>query len=1326
MTGSISRQSVSAVLVLCMLMASVAMLFSAPVRGATVYQTPVAYFDGNETMANLGKSATIMDLNGDHIGDLVIGVPYASAFGLKDAGAVRVYLSSGGVAMSSLLVINGTHAEDLFGWCVANVSDLNGDGRSDLAIGAPLADPAGLVDSGNVSVFYGWAGFDGKSNITFNGGSAGEEFGFSIAPAGDIMMDGMDDLIVGSPYSGTGAMAGAGQVNIFYGGSPMNTVPDRTIDGATAGEHFGWSVAGGVNVDQDATLDMVVGAPDKGTAGSAYVYRNLDRANPTQNEIVGKAAGDRFGSAVCMMQDLNADTFGEIVVGAPFNNDNGSDSGSVYVLLGGSKFNTVIDITLYGSPNEWFGWAIASGGIMQDGYSDLLVGAPNSRLNTSSVGRAYAYYGGSAWTSPNVTLVPDPDASFFGGCVAVGDNLTGDPAPDYAVGDPLFNIVGLPNAGRLYVYAGVRVVIPLNPVVNGHVYVPGTTVGLQGFTITLESPALNKSTTTNAAGYYQLTAVPGTYWLNASRTGYVSNSTTVTLAMDETKTMNFYPLKTPVITGVIRDAVSTNVIAGASVAVYAGTTLVATAMTAANGSYWIPLPTAYVPAEGASTVFTVKVWDQTHYLSSADTTVARNDTNWANHTLDRFPVVGGTVRDALDLSAVRGTVTANQGATEIASTTTDIRGVYSLVAVNATTPARLFVNVTATGHYKTVGWVDVDKNSTYTLNFMLQRDTTNPVSQLSSLSQYTTTSVAAISATATDVNGIKEVQLWYKKAGSAGYSMYSADTSSPYAFNFDSATTGGDGIYEFYSVAVDWADNTEAAPGTNDTWTNIDSHAPTLSITSPTDGQLLAISTIEVSWTGSDAGSGLAKYEVQLDSAGWVDKALATSHSFTTVADGSHTIYVRATDNAGLIQTKSVSVTLDTTNATSLVSPLPTYTTTLEFTLTVTAADANGIKEVQLWWRYGGTGTFSFFGADDTSPYSFVFNTSLIEGDGMYEFYSLAIDGANNNESVPVGNDTWTIVDNAPPVLGITSPTAGQTVGTTDVLVNWTGSDQASGIASFKTRVDGGTWADQGSSLYATLIGLTDGNHTVDVNATDHAGHSRQSSVTFMVDTVAPEVLILSPLNNSAISSASIMLEWSASDAGSGIALLEVTSTGATWVSVDVDSTEYLFNQPSGITEGEHVMGVRATDHGGLVTTATVNTILDRTEPTVTITSPRPDQKMKDSTVTIEWAMLDATSGVSQVRISIDGQAYIPLGVVSSYEITNLDDGVHNITLRVTDKAGNMAETTIEFTVSTGAGINAVMIGAIAVVIIALVAGAMLMRRKKGPAPEKKEPEKKA
>ena len=1323
MNTSVGRPVVSAVVVLCMLIASVAMLFSAFALGGTIYQAPVAYVDGNETMANLGKSVALVDLNGDKIGDLVVGVPFAPAYGLKDAGAVRVYLSAGGVALANLIVINGTNAEDLFGWCVANVSDVNGDGRPDLAVGAPLADPGGHVDAGNVSIFYGWPGFSGTANITINSDVAGERFGFSIAPAGDIMVDGMDDMIVGAPSYDSPTITGVGRVEIFYGGSPMNSIPDKTFVGDTAGGHFGWAVAGGVNVDQDSTLDMVVGAPDKGAAGSAYIYRNLDRANPTENEVTGKTAGDCFGSSVALMDDLNLDTFGEIAIGAPYNNDNGSDSGSVSIILGGSKFNAGIDITLVGSPNEWFGYSVASGGIRQDGYSDLLVGAPMSRLNATSVGRAYAYYGGSAWTTPNLTLVPDSDARFFGGCVAIGDNLTGDPAPDFAVGDPLFILPGLPNAGRVYVYAGVRLVIPQSPIVKGHVYVPGTTVGLQGFTVTLESPSFNKSATTNAAGYYQMTAVPGTYWLNASRAGYVVNSTTIVLAMDDVKTVDFYPLKVPVVTGVVRDSVSMNVIQGASVALYSGTTLIATATTPANGTYWIPVPTAYIPPEGSSAALTLKAWDQTHYMSSTDFTVARNETKWVNSTLDRFPVVTGNVRDALDLSAVRGTVTANQGATVVATTTTDIRGFYTLVAVNASAPARLYVNVSATGHFKTMDWVDVEKNGTDTLNFLLQRDNTKPTSQLEALAQYTTTAAVALSATATDANGIKEVQLWYRKAGSGSYIKYGADTGSPYDFNFDTTTTGGDGIYEFYSIAVDWADNAEDAPGTNDTWTNVDSHAPTLAITSPSDGQLLATSTVAVAWTGSDPGSGLAKFEVQLDSYGWVDKGLATAHSFTSVPDGSHQVSVRATDAAGLTNTKSVGVVVDTASAVSLVSPLPTYTTSVELALTATAADANGILEVQLWWRYGGSGAFAYFGADTSSPYTFLLNTSMIDGDGMYEYYSLAIDGAGNNETAPSGNDTGTIVDNAAPILTMAGPTAGQTVGTADVLVNWTGSDSASGIASFMTRVDGGSWVDRGTSLSATLTSLADGNHTVEVNATDRAGHSKLASVTFRVDTVMPVVLIMAPINNSALASASITLHWSASDVGSGIMTLQVSSDGSAWESVDVNSTEYVFYGPSGFPEGDYTLYVRAADHGGLTTTATVRTVLDRTDPTVTITSPRSDQKVKHSNVTVGWAMLDTGSGVSQVRISIDGGAFMSLGSATSYDIATLADGKHNVTVRVTDRAGNYAEATVEFTISTGGGISSIMMGAIAlVIIVAIVAGVLLMKRKKGPVPEKKEP----
>ena len=1329
MNTSVRARLLSAAVVLCMLMASVAMLFSAYASGETIYQTPVAYVDGDEAMENLGKSVTIMDLNGDDVGDLVVGVPYASAYGLKDAGAVMIYMSSGGVPMSSLLVINGTTVEELFGWCVSNVSDVNGDGWSDLAIGAPNADPEERVDAGNVSILYGWSGFDGVANITINGETAGEMFGFSIAAAGDIMVDGMDDIVVGSPFHGSGAMTEAGRVNMFYGGNPMNNVSDRVFTGAAGYAHFGWAVAGGVNIDQDATVDMVVGAPDLAPAGAAYIYRNLDRANPTVSVVTGKATGDKFGSAVTIMTDLNGDTFGEVAVGAPFNDDKGTDAGSVAILLGGSKFNTAVDVTLWGSPNEWFGWSIASGGIHQDGYSDLLVGAPNSLLNATSVGRAYAYFGGSAWTGPNLTLVPDSGANFFGGCVAVGDNMTGDVASDFAVGDPLYNLPGLPNAGRVYLFAGERPVIPpipQNPIVGGHVYVPGTATGLQGFTVTLESSNVtnNKQATTNAAGFYQMNVVPGTYWLNASRAGYITNSTyPLILVMDDDKTEDFYPLKIPVMTGTVRDAVSTDLIEVASVALYIGTTLVSVVTTPTNGTYWITLPSAYVPAEGTSASLTLKAWDQTHYTSSTDFTVSRNETKWVNFTLDRFPVVSGTVRDALDLSAVRGTVTANQGSTVVATTATDIRGVYTLIAVNASVPGRLYVNVSATGHWRTMDWVDVDKNSSSTLNFLLQRDNAKPASQLAALSQYTTTASVPITATASDANGIKEVQLWFRKAGSASYAMYVADPSDPYEFSFDSAAIGGDGIYEFYSLAVDWADNTEDFTGTNDSWTLVDSQAPTLAIDTPTEGQKVNSATVNVTWTGSDAGSGLAKCEVQLDVAGWVDKNLATAHSFTSVSDGPHSVSVRATDMAGLTTLKTVNMVVDTTSAASFANPLPTYTAAVEFTVTVTATDTNGIQETQLWYSHGGSGSYSYFGNDTTAPYAFVINTSTMDGDGLYAFYSLAIDGSGNNESTPAaGNDTWTTVDNAPPVLSIIWPTMDGVAGSSDVTVNWTCDDDASGVASYLARNDGGSWFDCGLAFSTTFTGLADGNHTVDVNATDNAGHSMIVSVSFNVDTVAPAVHITNPINGSGLSSYSITLEWSASDSGSGLAALRVSNDGTLWEILGISTTSHIFYGPSGIPEGSYTLFVEATDFGGLKTTDNVTVILDRTSPTLTITAPFQGEEVAESKVSVTWSTLDSGSGITNMRVSVDGGAFVSVGLATSYEALDLEDGDHEITVRVTDAAGNVIEKSVNFTVSTGGGTSTLMLAAIALIVIAvIVIAVLLMKRGKRPAsPDKK------
>ncbi|MCP8323777.1 MAG: Ig-like domain-containing protein, partial [Candidatus Methylarchaceae archaeon HK02M2] len=91
-----------------------------------------------------------------------------------------------------------------------------------------------------------------------------------------------------------------------------------------------------------------------------------------------------------------------------------------------------------------------------------------------------------------------------------------------------------------------------------------------------------------------------------------------------------------------------------------------------------------------------------------------------------------------------------------------------------------------------------------------------------------------------------------------------------------------------------------------------DNVPPTLSITSPTNGSEVKSSTVEVTWTGSDADTGIDHYEVKLDGGSWINVSTATSYNFTEVSDGSHTVYVKAVDGAENAKEAMVNFTVST------------------------------------------------------------------------------------------------------------------------------------------------------------------------------------------------------------------------------------------------------------------------------------------------------------------------------------------------------------------------------------------------------------------------------
>jgi len=126
-------------------------------------------------------------------------------------------------------------------------------------------------------------------------------------------------------------------------------------------------------------------------------------------------------------------------------------------------------------------------------------------------------------------------------------------------------------------------------------------------------------------------------------------------------------------------------------------------------------------------------------------------------------------------------------------------------------------------------------------------------------------------------------------------SVYSGYTTNPEWINVTNPTTTGTwkvGCYAYigsgtYTITVTV---TPSAPDTT---------PPTITITSPADGATLTSSTVTVTWTGSDSGSGINYYETRIDSGSWTNKGTSTSHTYTGVANGTHTVDVRAWDNAG-------------------------------------------------------------------------------------------------------------------------------------------------------------------------------------------------------------------------------------------------------------------------------------------------------------------------------------------------------------------------------------------------------------------------------------------
>jgi hypothetical protein len=271
-----------------------------------------------------GNSVTsIGDANGDGYSDIVIGAPFASPGGRSSAGTASVFFGSdSGVSATAARVLEGTAPGDQFGRFVASVGDANADGFGDLAVGAPFASPAARSSAGSVSIFHGASGGLSVSAVRLLDGSVvGDRLGYSLAAAGDVNGDGYADLAVGT----LATAPGSGTASVFHGtASGIGAAATRVINGVSADDSFGRSIAGAGDVNGDGFADILVGAigADPGgrmNAGTASLFHGGAGGTTAAAARVleGVAPSDSFGSFVVGAGDLNGDGFSDVAVGAP-------------------------------------------------------------------------------------------------------------------------------------------------------------------------------------------------------------------------------------------------------------------------------------------------------------------------------------------------------------------------------------------------------------------------------------------------------------------------------------------------------------------------------------------------------------------------------------------------------------------------------------------------------------------------------------------------------------------------------------------------------------------------------------------------------------------------------------------------------------------------------------------------------------------------------------------------------------------------------------------------------------------------------------------------
>ena len=409
---------------------------------------------------------------------------------------VLILFNSSNVYALSDFSFSDISPDDFFGYDVEIIGDLDGDGVTDIAVGAPYDNDGGQSQGAVYILFLNSDGtVKDSQKISSTEGNFQEQldaydaFGRAIANVGDFDGDGVIDIVVGAYHDDDGGY-NTGAVYILFLNSD-GTVKDSQKISSTegnfqniidSGDCWGNAITSLDDLDGDGITDIAVGAhknyspgTEMNRVGAVHIlFLNSDGTVKHSQEISDtkgdfNAIGDNdiFGIDLTNLSDLNGDGITDIAVGAQGDSENGFSQGAVYILFlnsdgtvnsyqkissGKSNFQVILD------DSDMFGSSVSNiGDLNGDGITDIVVGSPGDddtkelvktiieQNQGSSRGAVYILFLNSDGTVKSSQKISSTEGNFrqnlqvpdvFGFSSSSLTDLNGDGITDIAVGSP--------------------------------------------------------------------------------------------------------------------------------------------------------------------------------------------------------------------------------------------------------------------------------------------------------------------------------------------------------------------------------------------------------------------------------------------------------------------------------------------------------------------------------------------------------------------------------------------------------------------------------------------------------------------------------------------------------------------------------------------------------------------------------------------------------------------------------------------------------------------------------------------------------------------------